>query len=265
MRVNAHIRVTIPHDSFFFPMATKSGYVLEHRLVMAQHLGRCLQPWEVVHHKDGDRRNNALENLVLTVPAHHNGLHPHKVNRLKYLTQDEAKALLRVITNKRDKAIFLIAYRHGLRISEIGMIERSDVDLERWRIRIVRLKNSNGGEYPLQADEVKAIKAHLKERKDASPYLFTSARQTPISRRSLDYHMKRYGEMAGIPEEKRHFHVLKHSIATHMLEAGGDLRFVQDWLGHKNIQNTVIYASISNRARDDQARRVFASGMIARE
>ena len=70
---------------------------------------------------------------------------------------------------------------------------------------------------------------------------------------------------AGIPEEKRHFHVLKHSIATHMLEAGGDLRFVQDWLGHKNIQNTVIYASISNRARDDQARRVFASGMIARE
>ena len=53
--------------------------------------------------------------------------------------------------------------------------------------------------------------------------------------------MKKYGEAAGLPPAKRHFHCLKHTIATHLLEAGADLRFVQDWLGHSNIQNTVVY------------------------
>jgi site-specific recombinase XerD len=73
--------------------------------------------------------------------------------------------------------------------------------------------------------------------------VFASVRGTPISRRTLDWLMKRYGEKAELPPDKRHFHVLKHSIATHMLEAGADPRFVQDWLGHANIQNTVIYAA----------------------
>jgi len=193
------------------------------------------------------------------------------IKSIKYLTQDELKSLLKVIVSKRDKAIFLLAYRHGLRASELGMLRLEDVDLARGRIRIVRLKHSQGGEYPMELDEMKVLKAWLKERqgKDIKGYpgyngacLFPSSRGTPISRRMLDTMMKGYGIKAGIPADKRHFHVLKHSIATHLLDAGADIRFVQDWIGHKNIQNTVVYAQITNPARDQQARKLFASPMI---
>ncbi len=75
----------------------------------------------------------------------------------------------------------------------------------------------------------------------------------------LDVLMKCYAEQAGIPADKRHFHVLKHSIATHLLDAGADLRFVQDWMDHASIGNTVFYALLTNRRRDEEARKVFSS------
>jgi site-specific recombinase XerD len=186
------------------------------------------------------------------------------IKTIKYLTQDELKRLFGVINNKRDKAIFLVAYRHGLRIREVGMLKVEDVDVNRGRLRIIRLKHSQAGEYPMQPDEVKAVKAWLKERKDGTNTLFPSQRGQPIAKRTLDYLMRQYGEKAGIPPDKRHFHVLKHSIATHLLDAGADIRFVQDWIGHRNIQNTVVYAQITNPAREEQARRLFASPMIVR-
>jgi site-specific recombinase XerD len=57
-------------------------------------------------------------------------------------------------------------------------------------------------------------------------------------------------------------HALKHSIATHLLDAGADLRFVQDWIGHASIRNTVIYAQLTSRRRDEEARKVFASQWV---
>jgi len=180
-----------------------------------------------------------------------------RTETIKFITLDEAKRLFSVISSKRDKAIFLLAYRHGLRASEVGLLQRNDFNDKQLRLNIHRLKGSLSGVHPLQADEVRVLKSYLRTRSDSLPYLFPSRKGSPISRAMLDVLIKGYGEKAKLPDDKRHFHVLKHSIATHLLDTGADIRFVQDWLGHANIQNTVIYAQISVGSREAKARKHF--------
>ena len=185
-----------------------------------------------------------------------------KTETITYLTQDELQALFKAIPSKRDQALFFLAYRYGLRASEVGMLRKEDLDFQRLKIRINRLKGSISSEYPLQPEVARTLKSYLRTRKDTSPILFPSKRGLPISRKTLYKLMQTYGEKAEIPKDKRKFHVLKHSIATHLLDAGADIMFVKDWLGHKNIQNTLVYSQLTSKTRDEQARRVFASPRI---
>ena len=66
-----YIQVKLSHDNFFYPMVDANKYVLEHRLIMAQSLGRCLSAWEKVHHKNGIKEDNRIDNLELTTNAQH--------------------------------------------------------------------------------------------------------------------------------------------------------------------------------------------------
>ena len=181
---------------------------------------------------------------------------------IHFLTQDELRRLFKLMKSKRDRAIFLVAYRHGLRASEIGLLQRADVDVKQGRISIHRLKGSISAVYPMQPDVLKAIRSYVRTREDESPYLFISNRNVPISRDMLHHLMQTYGAVAGLPVEKRKFHCLKHTIATHLLDAGADLSFVKDWLGHANIQNTTIYARLTTATLDSTARKVFASHRV---
>ena len=185
---------------------------------------------------------------------------PWDAESIKLLTQTELQRLFACIrkASRRDYAIFLVSYRHGLRSSDVGLHQVSDLDVTGRKLRIHRCKKSRGGIHPLRPDEFKAIRAMLRERTFDSPVLFASRRRDPISRRQLDNLMKLYGQAAALPEEKRHFHVLKHSICTHLLEADADLYFVNDWVGHASISNTMIYTHLTSRRRDERARQVFA-------
>lgn len=176
----------------------------------------------------------------------------------KYLTEQELRSLLGVVRDPRDRAIFTVAFWRGLRASEVGLLRLSDLRLKEGRLYVRRLKGSRSGEYLLSDEELKTLRAWLKVRGREPGPLFPSRRSRPISRYQLDRLMKQYGAAAGLPPEKRHFHVLKHTIATWLMgQPGADIRRVQDWLGHANIQNTTIYAQITSAERDDFARRIY--------
>lgn len=181
---------------------------------------------------------------------------------MKFLSPAEIQKLIKAIKGKRDRALFLLAYRHGLRASELGMLQVEDVDYLNMKIYVHRLKGSHSGLHPLQPDECRIVKQWIKERSASKyatvPILFFSNRGLPISRRTLDYLMKRYCKQAGIDSGKAHFHALKHSIATHLLDTGQGVLMVQDWLGHKNLQNTVIYTHVTSEARNKNAHAAFS-------
>jgi integrase len=97
----------------------------------------------------------------------------------------------------------LLAYRHGLRASEVGMLRICDVDFNRHRIQIHRTKGSISGQHTLQPDEVKHLRSYLRSRADNSTFSSLFPEPPPIYRSTLDYLIKRYGELASVPQDKR--------------------------------------------------------------
>ena len=182
---------------------------------------------------------------------------------VKYLIPEEINTFFRVITSTRDRAIFRVLYHRGFRASEVGKLRLSDYRPAAGRLYVHRLKGSNSGEYRLCALEQAALRAWLRERGTHPGPLFSSRNHRAISRRRLDELMKRYCAAAGIEPEKAHVHALKHSCGTHLLAIEGDITLVQDHLGHRNIQNTLIYSAISNKKRDEFAEQLTDWGRKA--
>jgi integrase/recombinase XerD len=178
---------------------------------------------------------------------------------ITFLTQDEVRRLFAVITSKRDRALFQLAYHHGLRASEVSLLQRADVHEKQGRIYIPRVKGSLAKTYPLQPDDVRRVRAYLRTREDDSPYLFISTRGIPLERRSYWDLMQKYGKQGTLPKAKRRFHALRHAIAVHLLDTGADVGFVQDRFGHANIQNTIMYMRYTTVTRDAHTRQLFAS------
>lgn len=179
--------------------------------------------------------------------------------RVQFLTAEELEALFRAVQaggSERDLAIFEVAYHRGLRASEVGLLKVGHLRLAQRRIYVSRLKRGKAGEYPLTEREVKALRAWMRKRGQVAGPLFLSRNRKPISRRRLDELMKRYGTAAGLPLAKQHFHCLRHSCATQLVERDVDLLLIGDHLGHVDVRNTQIYAKVSGRKRQELAERL---------
>lgn len=173
----------------------------------------------------------------------------------KALTVDEAIRLveapdLSTVKGRRDSALLEFLYGTGARVSEAAGLELGKIDLED-RVVIVTGKGSKQRLVPLGGKAVTAIarwlpdRMSLLHRAQRGEPLFLNLRGRRLSRQGMFGVVRANATKVGIPEEKVSPHVLRHSAATHMVEAGADLRTVQEILGHATISTTQIYTRVS--------------------
>ncbi len=187
---------------------------------------------------------------------------------LIYLEPPEVLSVLRAAKARgnREWAMILLAYKHGLRASEVCNLRVEDVDMKNGSIVVERLKGSlrttqavteHRGE-PL-LNELKALREWLRQRRnDGSDYLFTSQKGGRLDRSQFFRIFRVIASEAGLAAEKQHPHVLKHSIASHLVLANVNLALVKQQLGHKSIGSTMRYISTS----DQQASRATVSALM---
>jgi site-specific recombinase XerD len=174
----------------------------------------------------------------------------HEPRLRDYLTRDEVVALLRSSKKSprygvRNYAMILLAYRHGLRTSELVNLRVSDLDFSTGTIYCRRAKNSRSSLHPMKPDEVAGLQKALQQRKlQASDYVFQSERAERMSRSAFWRVVAQAGELAGLPV-KAYAHQLRHACGYYLANKGCDLRLIQDYLGHKQIQNTVRYTALN--------------------
>ena len=164
-----------------------------------------------------------------------------------FLTEEEAERFLECMKGgrhgTRDYAIALMMYRHGLRVSELVEFRRDQVNTQRSRVWVERLKNSLSTEQPMLGDELRAIKRYLATRDDALPWLFINERGTQFTRQGINYLIRVAGEQAKLGRVRPH--MLRHSCGFKLANQGADLRTMQDYLGHRDPKHTVRYTRIA--------------------
>jgi integrase/recombinase XerC len=151
-------------------------------------------------------------------------------------------------TARRDRAIAELFYSSGLRLAELTAVNIDDIDRHS-KLLTVTGKGNKARTVPVGSAAIEAIDHWLELRPetatdaDAARALFTSNRGQRISVRSVQARLKLQGRKAGMRQDV-HPHMLRHSFASHMLESSGDLRAVQELLGHANISTTQIYTHL---------------------
>lgn len=158
-------------------------------------------------------------------------------------SHDEVVRLLRGITNAKHRLLLSLAYGSGLRVSEVVKVRVGDIDLER-NLVMVRQGKGNKDRRTLLPESLKSTLARVMAWHSPEDYLFESERGGRLHERTAQKVFERAVDRAGL-EKKAGFHSLRHSFATHLLENGVDLRYIQALLGHENIKTTQRYTQIT--------------------
>ena len=165
----------------------------------------------------------------------------------EYLTEREVERLIEVAkqnrSGHRDATAILVAYRHGLRASEIVALRWDDIDLATGRLHVRRAKAGDASVHPISARESRALRKLLREA-PASPYVFMSERRAPLSAAGYQRMVARAGVAAKFTFLV-HSHMLRHACGFKLANDGHDTRAIQAYLGHRSIMSTVRYTALT--------------------
>ena len=171
-----------------------------------------------------------------------------------YLTVDEVDKLLDIeikdAFSARNKSILEVMYSSGLRISELINLEFKNIDLNDSIIRVMG-KGSKERIVPISDLAIKYLKIYVKDyradlvKKETNNYVYLNNHGKKMTRQGVFKMIKKLTSEKGINKDVSP-HTLRHSIATHMLENGADLKIIQEFLGHENIGTTQIYTHLTN-------------------
>jgi type 1 fimbriae regulatory protein FimB/type 1 fimbriae regulatory protein FimE len=166
----------------------------------------------------------------------------------EYLTEAEVERLMAAAKGNRwghrDATMILVAYRHGLRASELVDLRWDQVDFRTATLHVRRVKLGTPSTHPIMGDELRALRRLQREQEPKSPFVFTSERGAPFSTAGFARMVERAGTEAKLGF-KAHPHMLRHACGYTLANKGHDTRALQAYLGHKNIQHTVRYTELS--------------------
>jgi len=169
-----------------------------------------------------------------------------KYRTREHLTEREVERLIDAAKDNRwghrDATMILLAFRHGLRASELVDLRWEQVDLENAILHVRRVKQGTPATHPLTGRELRALRKLQRESK--SPFVFVSERGAPFASRGFQAMVERVGQAAGF-NMKIHPHMLRHSCGYKLANDGVDTRTIQAYLGHKSIQHTVRYTELA--------------------
>jgi integrase len=165
----------------------------------------------------------------------------------EYLTERDVERLIKAAwANRyghRNATAILIAYRHGLRASELVALRWDDFELQTGRMHVQRAKSGAVSVHPISAKESRALRKLQREAR-ASPYVFVSERGAPLSVGGYQRMIARAGKAAKFGF-LIHSHMLRHGCGYKLANDGQDTRAIQAYLGHRSIQSTVRYTALA--------------------
>lgn len=169
----------------------------------------------------------------------------------KHLTRMEVHAIAKRArkgkrNGARDALMIRMAFEHGLRASELVGLRWQDVLFETQELNVKRAKGSISGTHPIQGETLRALRRHHRDMdKPTGGAVFASERGAPMS---VDGFRRMFGRVS--QQEMGQIwnpHALRHACGYHLINSGADLRTVQQYMGHANIQNTVAYTALTGR------------------
>jgi len=167
----------------------------------------------------------------------------------EYLSDKEVTALMEAAARvgrhgARDATMILIAYRHGLRVSELVSLRWDQIDLQQGLLHVARCKHGIPSVHPLRGPELRALRRLQRDYPNTAAYVFVSERKAPFTADAVRKIVGRAGREAGI-EFPIHPHMLRHATGYKLANDGQDTRAIQHYLGHRNIQHTTRYTELA--------------------